>query len=188
LFLLADYYHLEAGPKAGLELQLNLLKCGNENRASQAMTEATVAAVQDSIVEIQRAGIQWYCEHNGLEYDGSVPPADFTELQKEHRNMIKAVLGKVSLKLETVYLCPIEHCPGFRRTKVHTDPCVTCGKSDYFYRDDHGHEGVCILRYFPFATLIRMMYADPLKARHLAETFLACEPEIYAMSSVYGES
>lgn len=168
-------------------LQMRLLQCGNQNRASQALTEATVAAVQGSIADIQRAAIGWFAEKYQHEYDGEeVPTEDHTPLHKSHRAQMKAVLGNVALKYETVYLCPNEHCEGFRRTKEHSVPCGTCGKS-YIYKDDHGHPGVCTLRYFPFATLIRLLFADPLKARHLADTFLNCEPEPDAMSSVYGE-
>ena len=167
---------------------MGMLKCGNENRATQTMTEATVATLQECLPAIQRSAIEWWCLSKGVEYDGKdVPPEDDIPLKAGYREMLKVVLGKMALKLEVVYLCPDEDCDGHRRTKDFKTPCPKCGSS-YYYEDSHGHVGVCTLRYYPMATLIRYLYADPLKARHLRETFMECVPEPDAMSGVYGES
>jgi hypothetical protein len=183
-----DYFKMAPGEKAALVLEMGLLITGNEQRATQTMTEAAVATVQDSLPAIQRAAIAWWCARNGVAYDGeAVPPEDYTDLSKHYREMLKKVLGGMLLKLEVVYLCPVEHCDGYRRTKQHDTPCEKCGAS-YFYLDKHGLQGVCTLRYYPMATLIRYLFADPLKTRHLSETFRNCEPEPDAMSGVHGES
>jgi len=167
---------------------MGLLRCGTEHRATQAMIEANVATFREGVPAFQRSAIEWFCDREGLAYDGTVPPDDYTPFNEKFREMRKAVLKDLALELETVYLCPIEHCQGFRRSKKHDTPCGTCGNDSYYYTDKHGHRCVCILRYFPMATLIRYIFADPLKARHLTETFRDCVPEPNAMSGVYGAS
>jgi hypothetical protein len=184
----AEYFELDPGDKAALDMEMALLTNACANRATQTMTEATVASVQETLPAIQRAAISWWCATKGEPYDGkAVPPRDYTPISKAYRAMLKKVLGDLLLKLEVVYLCPRASCNGHRRTRDHTVPCVICG-ANYVYEDKHGKDGVCTLRYYPMATLIRYVFADPLKARHLGATFKECVAEPDAMSGVYGES
>jgi hypothetical protein len=80
-----------------MEILLGQMQCGNAHRASQALTEATVAKIGEMLPAIHRSAIQWFCESKGIEYDGSVPPEDYTPLPAAHREMLKEVLGSVAL-------------------------------------------------------------------------------------------
>lgn len=168
---------------------MRLLRAGMDTVSSQATTEVFLNAVHDVLPAFAHSLIQSLNATMGLTLTAEDVPAEFYEWEDtKYREMLRNVLGDIAPTHDTVYFCPSPTCDGSRRSDNHSEPCTTCQRASYTYVDKHGQDAVCTLHYYPMATLIRLMFADPIKAQHVRGTYEEYEAHTNEMTGVFGES
>lgn len=183
-----DYNALPPEGRSEMDVQMRMLLSGMDTNSSQRTTENFLDGIKEVLPSVALSLLQHINTTHGLALTAEDLPVDFFEWHDtQYREILKKVLGDVAPKHVTVYFCPSPTCDGSRHSDKHDEACGKCGLASYTFVDPHGQKAVCTLHYYPMATLIRLMFADPIKAQHLRGTYHDYEAHPDEMTGMYGE-
>jgi hypothetical protein len=177
--------------RAQMVITMGMLSAGMKTLSTQSTTENFTKTVQVEIIpEVARAYVSWCNDQNRAsgvaQIDLNAIPMNIITLPTRYAQMMTQLCGKLRMTYEEVFLCPKVGCGSYRSSKDHEAAChnPTCKAKTYLYGPK---EKVSCFRFFRLPTLLRMLYANPVVARLLAETYAHHIPSPDAMRGVHGK-
>lgn len=185
---------MSVAERARVKITIGMLAAGMSSLCTKTTTEAFMNVIKAEVVpEVAKVYLDWFNEQQrlkgGTEIDPLSLPTNLISLPARHAQMMKSLCGPLKLEYEEVFICPKPNCGFFRRTKNHQEQCENfkrCKAKTYMYGRQLNR--VCVFRYFRLHSLLRLLYANPVTAQLLGETYCGYVPSSESMRGVHGES